>query len=177
MTTHCSYSHNAHLNFKGIPLDGKLSDFISKLEAEGFTFDRYVDEDMAIMKGNFAGRNADIYISATPLTVWRISVYYNKDESWISLKSDYFQMKELYTKKYGEPKSFEFFWEPYYEGDGYELQALEKEKCYYASFWELPSGTIYIMINQFCQISMLYEDKINSELKEKERENTALNDI
>ena len=177
--TLCSYSQNAHLDFKGIPLDGRLSDFISKLEAEGFTFDKYVDEDAAIMKGDFAGRNADIYILVTPSskTVYAVSVFYNEDESWSSLKSDYFQMKELYTKKYGEPESFEFFSKPYYEGDGYELQALRKGKCNYESLWELPLGRICIKIDQFCEISMIYGDKINTELRQKEDENIALNDI
>ena len=50
-------------------------------------------------------------------------------------------MVELFTKKYGEPKDhFEFFSSPYYEGDGYELQALRKEKCNYISFWTLDKG-------------------------------------
>lgn len=101
-----------HLEFKGIPLDGKLSDFVSKLSKEGFTFKEYARDYVAVLEGNFAGNYATIYILATPKskTVWKATVNYNEKESWSSLKSDYSDMKELFTKKYGEPeKHYEFF--------------------------------------------------------------------
>lgn len=92
-----------HLEFKGIPLDGKLSDFVSKLSKEGFTFKEYARDYVAVLEGNFAGNYATIYILATPKskTVWKATVNYNEKESWSSLKSDYSDMKELFTKKYG----------------------------------------------------------------------------
>lgn len=51
-----------HLEFKGIPLDGKLSDFVSKLSKEGFTFKEYARDYVAVLEGNFAGNYATIYI-------------------------------------------------------------------------------------------------------------------
>lgn len=169
-----------HLEFKGIPLDGKLSDFVSKLSKEGFTFKEYALDYVAVMEGNFAGNYATIYILATPKSkiVWKATVNYNKKESWSSLKSDYSEMKELFTKKYGEPENhYEFFSKPYYEGDGYELQALRKEKCHYISFYKLPLGGVSVEISPFGRIRMSYEDNINYELKKNEEESEALNDI
>lgn len=168
-----------HLEFKGIPLDGKLSDFVLQLSKEGFTFKEYARDYIAVMEGFFAGDYATIYIFATPKskTVWKATVNYNEKESWSSLKSDYFNMKDIFTKKYGEPKHFEFFSEPYYEGDGYELQALRKEKCHYISFYQLPLGMAVVEISQFCHLQIGYEDNINCELKKKEEESEILEDI
>ena len=169
-----------HLEFKGISLDGKLSDFVSRLSKEGFTFKGYVRDYVAVMEGIFAGNYATIHILATPKSkiVWKTTVNYNEIESWSSLKSDYLNMKELFTKKYGEPEAhYEFFSSPYYEGDGYELQALRKEKCDYISFYRLPLGGVIVQISQFGYIQMSYEDKINSKLKIKEEESEVLDDI
>ena len=70
-----------------------------------------------------------------------------------------------------------FFSKPYYEGDGYELQALRKEKCHYISFYKLPLGAAIVEISQFGHIQIGYEDNINYELKKKEEESEALDDI
>nr|DAI83728.1 MAG TPA: hypothetical protein [Caudoviricetes sp.] len=169
-----------HLEFKGVPLDGKLSDFVSKLEKKSFVLKEYARDYVAVMKGNFAGDYVTIYVFATPKSkiVWKVAVNYNEKESWSSLKSDYTDMKELFTKKYGKPtEHYEFFSKPYYEGDGYELQALRKEKCHYISFYKLPLGSVAVEISQFGHIQIGYEDGVNNNLKKKEEENAALDDI
>ena len=51
-----------HLEFKGVPLDGKLSSFVSKLEKKSFTFKEYARDYVAVMKGGFAGDYVTIYI-------------------------------------------------------------------------------------------------------------------
>lgn len=51
-------------------------------------------------------------------------------------RKTYTDMKEVLTKKYGEPsKCFEYFSRPYYEGDGYEEQAIRVGKGVFACFW------------------------------------------
>lgn len=176
-----SFAQNSqHLEFKGIPLDGKLSDFVTQLEKEGFTFKEYARDYVAIMEGVFAGDYATIYILATPKskTVWKAAVNYSEKESWTSLKSDYWDMIELYTKKYGKPENhYEFFSKPYYEGDGFELLALKKEKCHYISFYKLPLGTAVVEISQYGYIQIGYEDSINYQLKKQEEESEVLDDI
>lgn len=174
------YSQDSHIEFKGISLDGSLSSFVEKMEKNGFTLQKSPREHVALMKGLFTGKWVEVLILSSPKTktVWKVSVYYSKQESWTSLKSDYNEMVELFTKKYGEPKDhFEFFSSPYYEGDGYELQALRKEKCNYISFWTLDKGGIIVDINQYGQIQVRYEDKVNVKIKEKEDDENSLNDI
>lgn len=49
-----------HLTFKGVPIDGKLSDFVVKMKAGGI---QYVDkkDGVVIMKGEFAGYSNCIF--------------------------------------------------------------------------------------------------------------------
>jgi hypothetical protein len=99
--------------------------------------------------------------------------------TWSLLKSQYEEYKELYKKKYSdiECKSFEFFKDPYDEGDGYELQALSLDKCIYASFFDTPAGYIAVKLSSTACVSISYEDGINIELRDSERESEALNEI
>ena len=88
------------------------------MEKNGFTLQKSPREHVALMKGLFTGKWVEVLILSSPKTktVWKVSVYYSKQESWTSLKSDYNEMVELFTKKYGEPKDhFEFFSSPDYE--------------------------------------------------------------
>ena len=179
-TTNYLYSQESHIEFKGIPLDGTLPSFIKKMEENEFKFEKFPRDYVAMMNGLFTGKYVDIYILSSPKskTVWKVSAYYTKKELWTSLKSDYKEMVELFEKKYGAPSShYEFFSKPYYEGDGYELQALRKEKCDYVSFWDTDKGTIAVEINKWGQIQVGYEDRINQKIKEKEANENSINDI
>ena len=95
-----------HMMFNGIPIDGKVEELVHKLELKGYKLDRYLDGD-AIMKGTFAGKSATLYVlgTAKTKTAWNVSVDFGESNSWYSLKSEYNDFKELYTKKYGSPKN------------------------------------------------------------------------
>lgn len=169
-----------HIDFKGIPLEGDLDSYVSKMKEAGYNFIKIVDGDIALMEGKFTGKDAQIYISATPKTktVCRVFVFLEKHTSWTSLKNEYFKYKDLYKQKYGEDsESFEFFKDPYYEGDGYELQAVGLDKCNYATFYNTDKGTIAIEIASTKAILIGYEDKININLFKEEKTSEALNDI
>lgn len=174
------FPQNQHLEFKGIPIDGNLSDFVSKMKEDGFTSQEYGKDNVAIMEGEFAGKHATVFILATSITktVWKIAVNYKEKESWHSLKSEYDEMKKMYIKKYGTPEEdFHFFMKPYYEGDGYELQALRKEKCHYVSFYKALYGTVTLEITKFGYVQCAYEDGQNYRIKKEEEEAEVLNDI
>lgn len=172
---------NYHMEFKGVPIDGTLSSFIQKLQSKGFKkLQDDIDDDIKIMEGNFAGEQSTLYILASPKskTVWKVLVQYPKENSWSSLKYKYKDIKNLYIKKYGEPKDhFEFFSKPYYEGDGYELQALKNDKCTYATYFKLKEGYISVAISSPGCIEISYEDSLNNALKNKEKDSDILNDI
>lgn len=172
-------AQNGHLEFKGVPIDGNIDNFVSELKKQGFEELHRLDAG-AIMKGNFTGKDANIYIlpSAKTKTVWKVSAQFGEDESWQDLKSYYFEYVKLYASKYGEPSNhFEFFSSPYYEGDGYELQALRKDKCNYLTAFELSNGVITISITTQGKVSLSYEDSKNAEIMKQEKKSNALDDI
>lgn len=168
-----------HMMFMKTPIDGTITEFASKMKAKGFV-QTDVDKDIITMEGEFMGQKCKIYIVGTEKTktVWKVSVYFDrKYTSWYSLKSDYNDIRDSYIGKYGMPaKNYHFFDSPYYEGDGYEMQAVKLDKCAYASFWDdMEDGNIMISIEKYVQIKVSYEDRLNIE-KGKEEKKFQINE-
>lgn len=167
----------SHLVFKGIPLDGSTTEFMNKLRTKGLKISETKDIG-GIMKGDFAGySDCTIYVYGTRKTkkVFCAIVAFPSENSWSSLYYQYSSLKSSYTKKYGEPLSIEEFITPYYEGDGYELQALKKDKCTYSSKFTTEAGDILISITYHensdgYDVSVGYIDNINRELNEAEQQ-------
>lgn len=173
-------AQNAHLTFKDIPIDGNVKDFADKLSKKGFTQIEGLEDDIIRMEGKFADFNAEVWLVATPKTktIWKVVVTTKKYTSWSSIKADFEEYKEIYTKKYGKPANdYHFFSRPYYEGDGYEMQALKLEKCTYATVFKIPEGGIMIKMTKWGDISFSYEDNVNVKIKNSESEQSMLNDI
>lgn len=126
-----AFSVNAqeHMKFMGIPIDGTQNEFGVKLIAKGFV-KKGIDGNIHSFKGRFTGKDVDVYVLATEKTkvVWKVVVFFEKETSWSSIKTMFNDYKVMLTEKYGKPSDdFHFFVKPYYEGDGYEMQALRME--------------------------------------------------
>ena len=172
-------AQNEHLEFKGVPIDGHIENFVSELKKQGFVEEHRFDTGV-IMKGKFTGKDANIFILPTAKTkiVWKVAAQIGEDEAWQTLKSNYFEYVKLYSSKYGEPTHhYEFFSDPYYEGDGYELQALRKDKCTYWTAYELTNGVLTVSITSQGKISLSYEDSKNAKIMKQEKTSNALDDI
>lgn len=169
-----------HLTFKNIPIDGTIETFIKKMEENGFQ-QTYLagDESGAVMEGEFVNMKCEIFILASPKTkyVWKVLVKLPEETSWYSLKSDYFKYKKAYTEKYGKSTDYEFFSKPYYEGDGYELQALRMDKCSYSAFFNTDNGSLSVSIGKEGCIQLSYEDKENANKRSNEKNDTIQEDI
>ena len=168
-----------HMSFKGVSMGRDLTSFVAELTAKGYNKELLQDNG-AVLSGGFAGKDdCTIVVLCTSHSklVWKVMVRFPKRTSWSSLKSEYNSFKESYTEKYGSPKSYEFFTNPYYEGDGYELQALELEKCTYASFFSTPQGHICLEISKKKDVVVSYEDEINTNIKSVEKNKVVSNDI
>lgn len=166
-----------HLTFKGIPIDGTLQDVVSKLESKNFILKKQYDT-VAVMEGTFANEGCNILLSTTPKSkkVYTILVMFKESDSWYSLKSDYNELKEQLKQKYKvKPDVTETFYDPYYEGDGYELQALRKSKGFYISTFKLENGEIGLYIAS--EVRLQYTDKINSEINECEENSKTYDDL
>ena len=168
-----SFGQNEHIKFRDIELNGTILNFVAELKKLNYSIsDVDYEGTTIVMKGKFIGRDCELIILSTAKTktVWKVAVYFKKSNNWLSLKSDYIALKESLNDKYGKPyKSIESFSNPYYEGDGNELQAIKKEKCTYATFWRTYEGYVKLHITPFCQIAISYEDKINSKIELKEK--------
>jgi hypothetical protein len=157
----------SQLTFNNIPLGTSYQDFKIKLQEKGFIFHPVEGDDNSYYyTGEFIGKDAEIMVLITPKTkiVWKVAVYLPELSNWNRVKSEFLYLCEKMEEKYGSPTDkFTFFSDPYYEGDGYELQAIYKEKCHYGSFWGNDNGDIFIHLMSFkyetAQITIYYEDK------------------
>lgn len=70
-----------------------------------------------------------------------------------------------------------FFKEPYYEGDGCELLALVNDKCLCASIYMLKAGAITIQIENTCEVSVSYENRVNMNKAQQEKEESVMDEI
>lgn len=166
-----------HLTFKNTPITGNIASFAEKLQNKGFSLVKS-EEQIAMFEGDFINANCTVYAVGTVSsnTVWKVHIALPDEVSWRSLKSSYLETKKQYQKKYGKGKSYEYFTDPYYEGDGYELQAISQEKCTYATFWDAGNGSISVQISGK-HVAISYEDKTGTELYTMEKQEVIANDI
>lgn len=172
---------NAHLTFKGIPIDGTPASFGSKLKANGFTYD-YEYEGINWYTGNFAGyTNCDVAVKANNNLVYEIVVLFPECYSWNRLHNDYSSLKSMLTTKYGEPAKEieEFVNTPIYrdlDDDNDKFEEVKNNHCNYASIFYVfneGSGTIQLEIKSSCRVTLFYTDYTNGLA----RESAAINDL
>jgi hypothetical protein len=164
------------MTFMGIPVSGSMTEFSKKLAEKGFVLENSKDKDLWKYTGSFLNKECELYLVGTQITqtVWKVLVAVPASSNWYSLKSDYNSVCDKLTNKYGVPENtFNFFSDPYYEGDGYEITAIKNEKCTYSKYWKLPYGTISCQIMVSTDIGISYESKAGTELKHKEENERA----
>ena len=153
-----------HLTFKDIPITGTRATMNSKLVNLGYTLG-----SNDVLTGSFGGYSVEILpVTTQSNVVWKVIVAFPDKTSWHDLTSIYNDLKEALNIKYGQAKYYEFFREPYYLGDGYEMQALKNDKAVYVGFYELPLGTIVLKIHKNGFVLMEYEDAEGAVIKERE---------
>jgi len=79
LTTMLTYAQaSEHLSFKGVPIDGTLNEYVSKMKQSGFTH-LGTENGVAILKGDFAGYK-DCHIGVSTLKqkdlVYKIGVLF-----------------------------------------------------------------------------------------------------
>ncbi len=161
-----------HLKFKGVPIDGTLNEYVSKMKKSGFTLVG-TEDGVAMLKGDFAAYK-DCIVGVATLKgkdlVSKITVIFPERDNWSSLSSNYYNLKELLTEKYGEPseivEKFDTDYKP--EDDYTKMNYVKLNNCKYYTTFELENGTIQLSIenegisSSFVMLS--YFDKINSKI-------------
>ena len=160
-----------HMTFKGVPIDGTLNEYVSKMKQSGFILIG-TEDGVAMLKGDFAAYK-DCVIGVATLKgkdlVSKITVIFPTRETWSTLASNYFNLKELLTEKYGEPseivEKFDTYSEP--DDDNSKMHAVGMNNCKYHTTFELETGSIQVSIGNdgFSSsfVILSYYDKVNSE--------------
>lgn len=95
-----------HLSFKGIPIEGSMTEFCQKLKTKGFT-QLGRDDNVTTFTGDFTGRQATVGVGATDdgKSVHSVVVIFDESSEWNTLVNTYDYYKGLYIRKYGEPSA------------------------------------------------------------------------
>lgn len=161
-----------HLTFKGVPIDGTLNEYVSKMKKSGFTHVQ-TDNGVAVLSGDFAGHK-DCKIGVVTYDhkniVSKIAVIFPENDTWSILSGNYFRLQELLTEKYGEPskivEKFQTHSEPIDDND--KMHQVGMDRCKYYTTYETDKGSIQLSIDhdEFSSsyVTLSYFDKINSDI-------------
>jgi hypothetical protein len=158
-----------HLSFKGVPIDGTLDDYVSKMKNTGF--DQIKKEDRsALLKGDFASyKNCTVAVTTLKQKdlVSNIAVRFPDCDTWSSLTSNYFNLKDLLTEKYGKfSDCVEKFQTHVKDDDLSKMLQVKLDACKYYTVYETDKGTIRLSIEEEggrCFVKLAYSDKVNNE--------------
>ncbi len=170
-----------HLTFKGVPLDGTLDQYVSKMKQNGFKL-LSTEDGVAMLRGDFAGYK-DCYVGVSTLKqkdlVYKIGVLFPEKDTWSTLSGNYFELKQMLTEKYGKPSDVveKFDRESERRDDGSKMHDVQFDRCKYYSIWQTDKGEIQLSIDHnnvtSCFVKLAYFDKINSATIKKQ----ALDDL
>lgn len=140
-------AQDAHLKFKGIPIDGDYKAFAQKLVQKGF---RQIESsaDGIALTGNFMATPdvmVVIYPDPTSKVVSVVSAMIETDDNWSQIESKYYDVVNTYKEKYGEPaEHIEEFTAEVYDSDSWRRSRLHDGQCNYKTQWETNGGRIVI---------------------------------
>ena len=162
---------NPHLMFKGVPIDGTLSEYVAKMKLNGFTVVAS-EPGMSLLQGDFAGYK-DCFVGVVTMKqkdlVSRIKVLFPDREDWASLYGNYLDLKEMLIQKYGQPSEVmeEFPSHSSVTSESLKYMYAKGGECNYFTAFETPKGRVSLRIDNTdskCFISLTYTDKINGEI-------------
>lgn len=160
-----------HMKFKGVEIDGSLSEMVTKLKTKGFTY-LGAEDGIAILQGDFAGyRDCQIVVLSMKETgkVNAVAVAFPDREEWSSLKGDYDRLKSMLTEKYGEPSQvIEKFNKDYVPDNWFRFHYIISDGATWMSAFETLNGTIELYMNKVdydkATVILKYYDKANTDV-------------
>lgn len=170
-----------HLTFKGVPLDGSLDQFVSKMKQSGFKVLSSGD-GIAALEGDFAGYKdafVGVYTLSPKNLVFKIVVIFPDKDTWSTLFQNYSNLKELLTEKYGKASDVveKFDNESSERDDQSKMYAVKMDRCKYLTVWNTDKGEIQLSIDHIkfdrCFVKLVYFDKLNGDTMRKK----ALDDL
>jgi hypothetical protein len=163
--------------FNGVECGKPLNETVAAFLAKGFVKEHNNPKKphWVSLIGYINGVKHEVTIYSTPKTniVWLITVWLPASSSWSRSKSEFLKYKEIFIKKYGEPKyCFNFFSSPYEEGDGSEMLALKNSKCTYECFFDDEDGETQLRLSSYTygevHVVLGYRNTIAAKLEDEE---------
>ena len=157
-----------HMKFKGIPIDGTLSDFTQKMKQKGFSY-KGTEDEMALFEGEFAAtKGCTIIAVAKSANVHKVAVIFPDCDTWSCLSNKYESLKDMLTQKYGEPVfRVERFEDCSANNDNDKFFWLRRDHCKYATSWMTEDGEIDLDITHSgyssCFVRLIYIDGQNTD--------------
>lgn len=168
--TSYAQSNSEHLSFKGIPIEGSMSEFCQKLKAKGFT-SIGSENNLALFMGDFTGRNATIGVTATDgKSVFAVAVLFDPSGEWNTLVNTYSYYKDLYTRKYGKPTISKENNPAHSDSNTALMAEVHQGTVVWGSAWEVTGGDIELSIEKTSgfyegMVVIRYRDSQNVETK------------
>ena len=175
------WGQSDHLTFKGVPIDGTLSEFSAKLQQKGLMY-IYQEDGTAMFSGEFAGYKGchiGAYSSNNTGNVSKVGVIFPYFDTWSGLYNNYSSLKYMLTQKYGTPTSctekFDGYSEPSDDKD--RMYRVQFDRCKYDTTWMTDKGEIQLHITHNdsldCYVVLLYWDNLNYE----KEQSSAMDDL
>ena len=135
-----------HIQFKGIPVDGTLTSFVSKLKTQGYEYIASQD-GMALLTGKFAGYpGCDIIVVSTNNTVWKVVVELPEQSTLSDVLSRYEEFKQSFKLKYSaQPEVCEELSESY-KSEQIAYIGFKNKVSQWASLFKIPGGTVLLEV-------------------------------
>lgn len=168
--------------FLGIKPSGNKDYTINQFKAKGFSASPSTSETSLFMKGKVNGKEVDLVIVWTPKTkvVTTFAVFLPERTTFESLVDDFEEYVALFNAKYGTTESVHrIFRTPYELNDGYEMNAVELEKCIYAAYWTADNYPIHLSveISKYKQVKLSYQNTENFKIGQREKAEINLNNF
>jgi len=131
-------------DFQGLAWRATTGDIAKWASARGSqyvkTIEKYGVMTTLVYNGSYGGEPAEYRLTLYKGQFYQVNIYCESipEETLID---KWRQFKQLLSQKYGNPSNdFYYFQSPYYDGDGYELQAIGLGKGTAITYWERPVG-------------------------------------
>ena len=160
-----------HLSFKGIPIEGSMTEFCQKLKSKGFTSIGR-ENNITLFSGDFTGRQATVGVTATDdgKNVFAVVVLFDPSGEWNTLVNTYDYYKDLYTRKYGKPTISKENNPAHLDSNTALMAEVHQGTVVYGSAWEVTGGDIQLSIEKSSgvyegMVMIRYRDSQNVEAK------------
>ena len=152
---------HSQVEFYGMRVGESLEITKKNFIAKGFV-QKSSQGNVITWEGTFGGKTGKIYTVSTPKSklVWKFLVVAETHTDWYDTKLALNKYIEIFTKKYGaHSDQYFYFRKPYYEGDGYEHNAISLGYAEISSIYTFQDGNVVSLeITKELSVKITYQN-------------------